>query len=263
MRKYLLVSKNTWLEIFSHRLNFVFWRVRHVIQLLIMYFLWEAVFFGRQELFGYSRDLMLTYILGTQIVYAIVMTTRTQEVAGNINKGELSNFLIKPIGYFRYWFFRDLGDKIMNIIFSTVELSLIFLLLKPPVLVQFNPYLLLLALISIAFAISLNFLISCILSMIGFWSAEIWAPRFIFFTLLTFFTGGLFPLDIFPKPVFEFFMLLPFAYLQYFTIKIYLGQLQFLEILKGLFIALSWMILFFVFLKIIWKKGLKLYTAAG
>lgn len=263
MKKYLIVMRNTWDEITTYRFNFVMWRFRTLLQLLTIYFLWISVLPATGELFGYTRELMLTYILCSQIVYAIVMTTRTQEIAENINNGDLSMFLVRPWGYFKYWFFRDLGDKAMNIVFSIAELTLIILFLQPQIFLQQNPTFILLSLISISMAIISNFLLSCLLSMTGFWSPEVWAPRFIFYVLLTFFTGGIFPIDILPKPIFNIFMLLPFPYLQYFPIKIYLGQLQLSEILQGFTLSAFWIVIFYLALRFIWLKGLRMYTAAG
>src|SRR3989344_3991609 len=139
MNKYYLVLRNTWDEIFIDRVNFTMWRFRTVLQLLIIYFLWSSIMPNNGNLFGYNKEQMLTYIICTQLIMAIVFSTRTGEIAENIINGDLSIFLLKPIKYFKYWFFRDIGDKLMNISFSIVELSLIFLILKPPLFIQTNP----------------------------------------------------------------------------------------------------------------------------
>src|SRR5579883_278276 len=111
MKKYMLIAKNMWDQTFTYRLNFVVWRVRVVINLLIMYFLWLAILPKGKQLFGYSQSLMLTYILGTSLLNAIVLASRSGEVGDEINNGDLSNFLLRPINYFSYWFAKDLGDK--------------------------------------------------------------------------------------------------------------------------------------------------------
>ncbi len=137
MEKYFLVLKNTWTEMTTYRLNFVMWRVRNVLQFLTIYLLWRALSNG-QTIFGYDQSSILTYILLVSLMQALVLATRTQEVGENINSGDLSIFLIKPWSYFKYWFFRDMGDKAMNFIFSLIEISLIIFLLKPPIFLQTN-----------------------------------------------------------------------------------------------------------------------------
>lgn len=263
MNKYLLVLTNTWNEIFTYRLNFVMWRIRTVLQFLIVYFLWVSVMPESGQLFGYSKELMMTYVLMTQVVGTMIFSTRTGEIAENINSGDLSIFLVRPWGYFKYWFFRDLGDKAVNLSFSAVEITLILLLFQPPIFLQTNPLFLIMAVVAIGIAVFLHFFISCLLSMIGFWSSDVWAPRFIFYISINFFTGGIFPLDILPNHIFQILKYSPFAYLQFFPIKVYLGQVSLPEILVGLLIGIFWTIFFYFVLKLIFNKGLKNFTAAG
>ncbi|MBI2327292.1 ABC-2 family transporter protein [Candidatus Curtissbacteria bacterium] len=263
MNKYFQVAKNTWDETVSYRLNFVMWRIRVVLQIITLYFLWLSILPKDTTFLGYNQSLMLTYILGTSLLAAFVLSSRSYSVGDEINQGNLSNFLIKPINYFLYHFARDVGDKSMNIVFSIFELTILFLLLRPPIFIQTDPFFLFLFLISAILALLLYFFFNFLLGLVGFWSPEVWAPRFIFFIVITFFAGGLFPLDILPKSVFTVFQLLPFPYLLYFPLKIYLGQLPLFEIFKGLTVSFIWLILMYLLVKFIWNVGLKLYTAQG
>lgn len=263
MKSYYLVARNTWDEAVSYRLNFMVWRLRVVLQLLTSYFLWVTILPTGRHFGGYNQSMMLTYILGAAILSAFVLATRTSAVAEEITQGTLSNYLTRPLNYFLYYFSKDLGDKAMNIAFSIVELSIIVLLLRPPFFIQTNGITLFLFFLSVALAIAMNFFINLILSFIGFWSNEVWAPRFIFYILITFFAGGLFPLDILPKPIYFIFQLLPFPYLLYAPMKIYLGGLSVNEIIFSLAVAFIWTIGTWLIAKIIWQKGLKLYGAEG
>lgn len=263
MNKYLQIAKLTWDETFVYRLNFIMWRMRLILQTLTLYFLWVSLIPSGTTLFGYNQSSMLTYILGTSLVSSFVLSSRSHAVGDEINSGNLSNFLLKPINYFLYWFARDVGDKAMNIIFSIIELTVLFAILKPPLFIQTESMFLLLTLIAIALALIMYFLFNFLLGLIGFWSPEVWAPRFIFIILLNFFAGGLFPLDILPKFIFSIFQLLPFTYLLYFPIKIYLGQLTMIEIFTGIMISLSWTILLYIVVRYMWRKGLLAYTAQG
>lgn len=263
MNKYLQIAKLTWDETFVYRLNFVMWRVRVVLQILTLYFLWSALIPTGASLFGYDQSSMLTYILGTSLISSIVLSSRSNAVGDEINSGNLSNFLLRPINYFLYWFARDVGDKAMNIIFSIIELTVLFVILKPPLFIQTESFYLLLTIVAIVLALIMYFFFNFLLGLIGFWSPEVWAPRFIFIILLNFFAGGLFPLDILPKFIFSAFQLLPFTYLLYFPIKIYLGQLTIIETFTGIMISLVWTLALYIIVQYVWRKGLKIYTAQG
>jgi ABC-2 type transport system permease protein len=264
MKKYYLIAKNMWDQTFMYRLNFVVWRIRTVVNLLIVYFLWMAILPANKTIFGYTQPIMLTYILGTSLLNAIVLASRSGEVGDEINNGDLSNFLLRPVNYFSYWFSKDIGDKAMNICFSIAELTLLFLILKPPFFLQQNILYLALTFLSIAFGVVLYFFMNFLIGLSGFWVNETWPIRFIFMIIfIQFLGGGLFPLDILPKPIFIIFQLLPTSYLVYFPLKIYLGQLSYQQITIGLCISFVWIFLLYTFVQRLWSRGLRVYTAEG
>ena len=263
MKKYWFVARSMWDEMLAYRLNFTMWRVRNVLQLLTVYFLWFSLIPVGSKFGGYDQSQMITYILGTSIVGAIVFSTRTGTIGDQINTGDLSNFLLRPFNIFLYWFSRDVGDKAMNITFSIIELGILFAILRPHLFFQSQIGLLLSAFISICLAILINFYFNLLLGFIGFWSSETWAPRFIFMTILNFFAGGFFPLDILPRPLFAIAQSLPFTYMLYSPIKIYLGQIPLLTIIQQITISFLWVCALYVVTKYVWLKGMRSYSAQG
>lgn len=184
-------------------------------------------------------------------------------IGEEINNGNLSNFLIRPLNYFLYWFSKDIGDKAMNIVFSIFELVLLFFLLKPDFFMQTNLFYLLSFVFFILSAVGIYFFINVLCGSVGFWTQDTWAPRFLLYIVLGFLSGGMFPLDILPNNLYAVFSLSPFAYLLYFPIKIYLGQISIAETLFRLFISVWWNIVLFIVIQHVWSKGLRLYTAQG
>lgn len=263
MNKYLMVVNNSLQEYFTYRLNFILWRVRVIVSILISYFLWTAVFSQSSQVFGYRENQMLTYILLTIFINGVVFSTQTFRVAEEINYGILSKYLIRPINYFAYNLSRDFSDKLINTFFSFFEFLLLLFLLKPPITLQTNPMWLILFIQSIILAAILYFEISLLISFLGFWSHETWAPRFLFFILISFLAGNYFPLDIFPSSIYKILEFLPFTYLLFYPLKIYLGQVSIYFAVKGFFTVLFWVAGLYFLLKWLWRKGLKAYTAEG
>lgn len=263
MKKYWQVLKSTWDEMTTYRFNFMMWRVRMVLQLLTIYFLWLTVTPKNGEIFGYSQTMILTYILGASLIGSVVLSTRTHEIGENIDSGDLSNFLSRPISYFGYWFSRDIGDKLFNISFAVVELTLLYFLLRPPIFLQTDTMALLLTGFAILVALFIYFFLGCLLGMIAFWSPDVWAPRFILFILIGFFSGGMFPLDIFPQWAQTIFQYSPFTYLQYFPLKVYLNAFSQTQLIAGFSIAVVWMFILYRLTYVVWDHGLKLYSSQG
>lgn len=263
MKKYLIVVKNSFAEYFAYRLNFFLWRVRVIVVILISFSLWQAIFRTNKIVFGYHEQEMLTYIIFISVLSGIVLATRSERVATDINMGTLSNFLIQPIRYFLFNLSRDAADKIINTVCSFFEIFLFILIIHPPIILQTDLFLVILFFIASLIASLLYFEINMILSFIAFWSKETWAPRFIFFILVNFLAGLYFPLDIVPREIYKILELLPFTYLIFFPLKIYLGNIDEFFLIKGFILGIFWTVLLWLFMEYVWRRGLKLYAAEG
>jgi ABC-2 type transport system permease protein len=266
MEKYLSVFKISYKQEFIYKWNFIMWRVRNILQIFFLFFLWDAVFgISGKVIFGYTKAQILTYVFGIAIVKAFVMSSRTIDVAGEISRGELSNYLVKPVNYFKYWFTRDLSSKLLNLLFAVFEISILFLLLRPEFYFQTNLFYVVLFFITVVLAIALFSLILFIVSSVTFWLPEMgWGAHFLITVVATeFLSGSIFPLNILPESFQTVLYLTPFPYLIFFPLQIYLGALPNPEIIKGIAVSFLWFLTLTVFMKKIWNKGLMTYEAYG
>lgn len=262
MKKYFALARLSWSNGLVYRLNFLMWRVRLILGLLTAYFLWKAVFANQQTIFGYSESAMITYILVASLLQSLVLATRSIDLAGIINSGDLSNILTKPISNFWYWLSRDAADKILNLVFAAAELSILYFLLRPPLI--FPPVLLVLPLLLVLLLSTfLYYLINYLFCLLGFWTPEVWAPRFLLFVILQFVAGSLFPLDVLPQSIQKIVSFTPFPYLIFFPTQLFLGKLAGSAIVTGIAASLFWIVIFTFIVKITWTKGLKSYGAEG
>ena len=266
MGKYWSIFKISFEQEFAYRLNFILWRVRNVFQILLTYFLWSTVFMNPGvQIFGYDRAKILTYVFGIMIVRALVLSARAMDVSGDVARGDLSNYLLKPMSYFKYWFTRDISSKVLNLIFATVEFSLLFVILKPPFLFQSNIVILFAFLITIILAILIYFSLLFIISSIPFWAPELgWGSHFLVtFVMIEAFSGALFPINILPLTLQSIAMASPFPYLIYFPVEVYLGNISGAGLIGGLMIATAWAGVLMLTMNFIWQRGLKVYQAIG
>ena len=182
-----------------------------------------------------------------------------------ISNGSLNKYLIQPIGYFYLTLAQDLGDRASNTFLLILELLIIYLLLKPPFFFQTNSLYLILSFLSLIGGIFIYFYLSFLVALTTFWWPEHggWPQRFLFDTIIIFLTGGWFPLDLLPKPIFAFLQFLPTTYLRFFPLQIYLGKTALNSILPGFIIMFLWIILLGLVVNRVWQKGLKSYSAVG
>lgn len=263
MKKYYRFALVPLYELLIKRLMIVLWRVRMIISTLTLFFLWDSVLHNDAMISGYTQSMMLTYILIGSFISNITIGSRSFILGDIINSGDLSNFLLRPVNYFLAFFMDDIGAKILDSGMSILELTILYLILRPDIIVQTNPVFIFFFFIATVLGMCIYFFLGVILSSIAFWSSEVWAPKFLFSTLTVFLSGTIFPLDMLPSAVYTVLMLSPFPYLLFFPIKIYLGQVSSIAIILGFCIAFLWLGILYFTSKIIWQKGLKMYGASG
>lgn len=263
MSKYLTVFKTSWEIALVYRVNFVLWRIRSVLQLLLVYFIWWTVLQSQNQIFGYTKASLLTYIMVASLIRAIILPSTPMDVAKHINEGSIINFLVKPLGFIQFFFFRDLADKLFSIFLVAIELFILVLILRPPLIFQFNPEILTMFVLAVILGLLLYFAIAFTIGMLTFWVENVWGPMFLVMIILEGFGGGLFPIDILPKNIADILLLTPFPYFIYFPAKIYLGTLPLDQIIKGFTILSFWVLAFWYLMTRVLARGLRKYSAFG
>ncbi len=265
MKKYLEIFRISWQDAFVYRLNFIMWRVRTIFWFLTVYFFWLAVYSKNSSIYNYDRSLMFTYIVGSAFLHSLIFASKSVNIGVEIANGDLNNYLLKPINYLKNWFTKDLADKLLNVIFFILELLLIMLILKPPLIFPSSFLQISLFILSILLAMVLYFFFSFIVSTFAFWYPEHnnWPLRWVVIVIIGFLAGDSLPLDIFPKPIFHIFKLLPFSYMTFYPLQLYLGRLSGSQIINMFMAMIIWLFVFIVLSRFIWKKGLKKYGAYG
>jgi len=264
MKKYFHLAKVTLQEYLVYRLNFLLWRFRRLVVILTLLFFWLAIYGTRNELLGYQRAQMLTYAIGVAFLRSVILASRTGDLVGQIRSGDLAKNLLRPWNIFKFYFTKDLVDKGLNLGFALVEISLVFYFLKLSFYSPQSVFNYFLFFLICLFSMFLYFLISFWLSLLSFWVDQPWAPRWLFgIIFLEFLSGGFFPLDVLPPAVVKVASFTPFPYLIYFPLKIWLEQVDSVQIIKVLLVSLFWVVLFWLIVKRTWDKGLKGYAAYG
>ncbi len=264
MQKYLTIFNISWQNGFVYRFNFILWRVRSVIVILTVYFLWTALYQSNNVLFGYSKEQMLTYVFLTLILRSIILSLKSFDISGDIQEGKLSNYLVKPVNYHLYWLSVDISDKLLNIVFSVFEVIILFFLLKPPIFIQVDPVTLVFFGLAVLGGIALYFVLGNSASNLAFWlPGNAWGFWFLMLVIVELLGGVVFPLDILPKQIYQLVMLLPFPYLIYFPANVYLGGIKGPEVIQGLAVVFGWIVILCLIVRFEWKKGLIIYEAQG
>lgn len=263
MKKYLSLTKMSLKRHLTYRARFINWLIVDLSQVFIFPFIWLAIYGERDMLGGFTRaDIVMYYV-----VLAFVSLTTTSHhshyITRDILDGKMSAKLLLPLRYVWYHWFSELGYHIATLGVMSV-LLILFIALFPEYSV-FPSH----AATWLLFAISLiiaNFISASIQIMVGlgsFWLGEVHALSQLRFLIEKIFSGEFAPLTLYPVFIRSIALSLPFQFIHFVPIQIYLEKISFVESIKTLGVGFVWLLIFFVTINIIWRQGVKRYDGAG
>lgn len=257
MRKYLAIFKMALLNSLEYRFDFIMGRVRSFIILLTLYFLWQAVYAGRSNVAGVDKEQAFLYVVVSTVIFEAVALRLMDKIAYDINSGQLSSYLLKPVNYLAYWFVSSLAQRITVIFFVFLEIFLFILLVNPSLgsIYLTTSFWLMLFLGFTVFTLS-----DFSAGLSAFWANWAYGPRFFYNVLSSLASGQYFPLYILPFGLGKMISLTFFAYITYLPALFLSGQ----PVGGNVWLlGVVWVVVLAVLLKVIWRKGLKVYEAYG
>lgn len=250
-----------WSISLAYRLNFFLEITAPVLVFFfVQYNLWSSIYGEDPNLViqGYTKTQMLAYFGWTLIVGMISRGHMSGNLAEDIRLGRISAHLIYPFNFWKYHAANFLGFQGIQIFIATFSmLILVFLnILEMP------------SLSTLVFGYSYCFYVGIfwfvtqyLIGILAFWLSETWILRVIFNLITAFLAGTYFPLEIYPAWFQEVLKILPFSYIQYYPVKIFMGQTELFT--RSILMITAWLIPLIIFTKFVWNKGVRRYTAAG
>lgn len=266
MFKYITIFKLTWIERMAYRVNFFMEVLSGIFTSLIVILLWMAIYrsSGQQIIGGYSLREMVTYILGGGLINSFILSTaENPETSQNIQDGTLSTFLIKPLNPYFVWFTRDLGTKAFYFFLGLIGYLVVALFFRDYLLGVISFRHLFLFILALILSSLLQFFLFEALSLLSFWVENTYGLRFTMRVIMEVVGGAIIPLSFFPEFLQKIFELLPFPFMIYLPMKIYLGKITLPEVWIEFLKEVAWVMVLSILNLIIWKKGIRQYVAMG
>jgi ABC-2 type transport system permease protein len=259
MYKEILLT--TFKEEFAYKTEFVMSLIGSVIQLLVLWFLWNAIFkaYGAEVLKGFTLPMMITYISISTILSFYNKSMTEYSIEEDVKTGFLSVILTKPVNYPIYYLFREIGRISFFLITRGLPIILIsFLLLN--ISYPLSP----LFFLSMFLGFFINFFIVFLTGLWSFWnSGSIWGIRYTRIVVSEMLSGAIIPLYLFPQWLGQLSYVLPFQAIYSIPLLIYIGKTTGFDILNALLVQLFWIAFLGVLVFVAWKKAEKKTTIQG
>ena len=259
--KWWQTIKISWATQTAYRFNFLLIVAGPaLVFFFIKYNLWSSIYQDRPGavIQGYSFEKMVTYHIWVLIIALTGKGYASMNLSQDIRMGKISTYLIYPFNFWEFHAAGWIGHQCLQIL---IALATVTALMGAGLL----PHLEIKAFASGFFYATLIglfwFTLQYLLGLLAFWLEETWMLRIIITILSSFLSGAFIPLELYPEAVRTLLEYTPFPWLTFYPVKIFMGEIS-LQI-HSVLVILSWTALLAFVNHLVWRKGLRLYTAAG
>jgi ABC-2 type transport system permease protein len=229
LSKWMATVRISWSKHLAYKLNFVLLVIGPTLVFFFVKFsLWKAIFSleGVTTLQGYDLRRMLNYQAWTLLVGLLAQGYNSMNLAEDIRLGRISAYLVYPFGFWPFQTASFLAFQGLQLLVSAVTLLLL------------------------------------VVGLAAFWLEETWVLRVMFVTIAQFLSGAMMPLEVFPVWLESILQWSPFPYLTYVPAKMFMGEYSGSFAVAALILGL-WLAVVSLGVNWVWRRGLRLYTAAG
>jgi ABC-2 type transport system permease protein len=241
----------------EYRSELILWVLSGSLPIILMGVWIQAAQGGN---FGLTAVDFARYFFAVFLTRQITVVWVIFEFEKEVVEGKLSPRLLQPIDPVWHHLFSHLAERFARLPFVFLLFGLFFILYPQAFwLPSFTN--LCLFLIAIVLVFLLRFAIQYTFAMFAFWTERATAIENFWFLFFLFLSGMIAPLEVFPPAVKEIVFLTPFPYLINFPASILVGMP--VDIVKGFVGIFSWLIIFIVVNRCLWRAGLKRYSGMG
>ena len=266
MKKYLYVIGIGIQNNLTYRFNYLTRTLFSFIPLFAMLSLWQKIYSGSGGAThsGWTKAEMIFYYMLIAVVDVFTAVNEDDwQIAADIREGNISQFLLKPIDYLWYRLCLFFSGRVTFVMMAGIPLAVFIFCFRNYFLPPASTEAMIVFPCSLVLTALLQFFISYAMAMLAFWLLEISTLIFILFAFEYIASGHMFPLNLFPPPLFHALMFTPFPYQMYFPVAVYMGKISGADLWGGLLAQFLWVLLTYALARFMWRRGIKKYSAFG
>ncbi len=247
----------------AYKASGVIWVLTDVATAVTMPFVWiAAAHSSGHSMSGYGGGELVLYYLAMITIGAFVTSHLMWDLAIDIKEGQFTAQLLRPITYYQACLMRNLAWRMIRPMLFAPFLVLIILALRSNfgtarLYLPWNLW------VSILLGHLVSFNFTMAMTTVAFYTTEVNSIFELYYFPMLFLSGQLFPVDLMPRWAALLSRLTPFYYTTGAPSEIATGRLQGHAASIVLLDQLAWAIGLYVVFRILWTKGVKLYTGVG
>ncbi len=264
LKKYLTLTRAGIIEALQFRLSFVVMVIGNLLYLIVVYFLWKAIYAsaGTDVVNGMTfTDTLIYLVLATALFNFMEMYT-VWEIGRNIQSGKIVLDLLKPMEYRKYLFWSYSGAFVTQFFLTFLPTFIaVAVVTHGAIPMGIN---LLYFVVSVVMAVSINYSIDYIVGTICLYTESIWGINIMKQVIVLLLSGATIPIAFFPETLRNIVRFLPFQSIYNAPLSLLLNGSPGTEtVLTTLGTQLIWCIVMLAISKAFWKASLRQITVNG
>lgn len=253
MEKYLLLFQKTFRAQMEYRSSTLLSLLSATVSFVIQISLWTALIqSGVKE--GTTLKDMVVYIAVNAVILAFTRANIADDIETEILDGSVAMHFLRPISFKLYWLSTISGKNAYKLLVTTlpvVILGAFFIGFTSPK----EGWYVLFAAISTVIGMMIMFEITYIFGLIAFWVQRTWYLSFYLSAGTTLFGGTVVPFWFYPDLLNTLSYFLPFRYVSFEAISLYLGQKSMADGLFSVLLSAVWLSVLGIVSHLVWKRA--------
>lgn len=231
---------------------------------LVQVFIWQAVFAGRDTINGQTLAQILTYYGVAAVINYLIFDSADWNLQMLVHTGRFLTFMLRPFSHRFFALSQKVGHRLLGLWVEFIPVYLVFLLVFKIPLFPAYPFW---AVVSIGLSFWMMFLINYSIGIAAFWLTKTEGMRRMFQIFRDILAGVFIPLTFFPEFLQKTLFYLPFQYVTYVPVQVFMGSYRLggIELpipaivgIQAVAVLLMWLIS-----EILLRLGIRRFTGVG
>ena len=245
----------------AYRVNILFSLISALVLLLVQASVWTALYAQGQQRSATLREALTFVVLSNFVLYAIRLYPG-RRIGDSVYSGELGVDMLRPVNLMALHTGNEIGRRLFSLLTASLPVAVVALLaygLLPPASPMALAYFLLTGLLGVVVFL----LFDAIVGYSAFWLMNNWFMPWFERALITLFGGTIIPLWFYPAQLADVAAFLPFKYIGYMSIDLYLGRVAAAEGWRVVAVQLLWIAVLWGIERLVWRAAQQKITVQG
>lgn len=260
LRTYRSLLHIAWANMFQYRAEMIIWSIWGIVHPLVALAVWSAAAHGR-SIAGFDRAGFAAYFLVLMIFSQLTMSWDAFEFSWYVQTGRLSPKLLRPFHPVHEAVAYNISYKAMMLFLLVPFWLLMLWALQPQAATRW--WHVALAVPTLLLAAAIRFIWNYCIAMLSFWTTKVDAFNQLYWSFDFFLGGRIAPLAIMPAFIQTASKVTPFRSMTVFPVELVLGLLDGRQIVEGILAQLVWLTIGYAIFRLLWRAGIKQYSAVG